>query len=111
MDIMGLEIAKLQGMNVTDAMEEFMKKAAQIGMAEKIVIHWEDSNHFTVESVNCSTAKVRSAMSKDELENAICPWAIMAATIVNKITNKDLEIEPSEFNEIGAKSRLTIKEE
>ena len=35
----------------------------------------------------------------------------MAATIVNKITNKDLEIEPSDFNEIGAKSRLTIKEE
>ena len=46
MDVMGLEIAKLQGMNVTDAMEEFMKKAAQIGMAEKIVIHWEDSNRF-----------------------------------------------------------------
>ena len=46
MDVMGLEIAKLQGMNVTDAMEEFMKKAAQIGMAEKIVIHWEDSRSF-----------------------------------------------------------------
>jgi len=35
---------------------------------------------------------------------------ILAATIVNAITGKDLELGESEFNEIGAKTRLKIIE-
>jgi len=63
-----------------------------------------------VESINCSTAVVRSYMKPEELVNSICPWGILTATIVNVLTGKDIQISPSEFNKIGAKSRLKIIE-
>lgn len=110
MTMSGFDIKKLEKMSLADAMEEFMKMASKIGMAEKIKVKWESEKSFTVESVNCSTARVRSVMTSDELENAICPWAIFAASIANKITGKELEFSPSEFNEIGAKTKLTIVE-
>ncbi len=109
-DVLGFNLEELQKMNVNQALDVFMKKSAEIGMAEKIKIKWLSDKEFTVESINCSTAKVRSVMKPDELENAICPWAIMAAAIVNNSINKDLEIAASEFNEIGAITKLTIKE-
>jgi uncharacterized protein CbrC (UPF0167 family) len=49
-------------------------------------------------------------MTSEELTNAICPWAIMAATIANRITGKEISADPSDFNQIGAKTKLTIKE-
>lgn len=110
MHFMGFDIRELESMNLNEAMDEFMKRAAKINMAEKIKVKWKSDKIFEVESINCSTAIVRSSIKPEELENAICPWAIIAATIVNKITNKDLEIEPSEFNEIGAKTTLKIKD-
>ncbi len=106
--MVGFDLKKIEAMNVNEAMEEFMRRAAEIKMAEKVKVKWENDKEFTVESVNCSTAKVRSVMTKEELSNAICPWAIMAASIASKITGKDLEIDPSEFNEIGAKTRLRL---
>ncbi|MFX1294718.1 MAG: hypothetical protein ACFFD2_07670 [Promethearchaeota archaeon] len=108
MYLMGFDMKKLEKMNLNEAMDAFMKTAAKIGMAEKIKVKWESDRTFIVESINCSTSKVRSTMKEEELTNAICPWAIIAAAIVNKITGKNLEIEPSEFHEIGAKNRLTI---
>ena len=87
-----------------------MKMAEKIGMAEKIKIRWESENSFSVESVNCSTSRVRSVISNEELTNAVCPWAIFAASIANKITGKELKLNPSEFNEIGAITKLTIIE-
>jgi hypothetical protein len=111
MSYMGINMDEISKLNVNDALTKFASKAAEIDMAEKVKIKWENSNTFTIESVNCSTAVVRSAMSQKELENSICPWGIMAATIAGKITEKDIEIEPSEFNEIGAKTRLTIHED
>ena len=47
-------------------------------------------------------------MRSEELTNSICPWGILTATIVNALTGKNIEIRPSEFNKIGAKSRLKI---
>ncbi len=108
--MVGFDLKKIEAMNVTDAMEEFMRRAAEIKMAEKVKVKWESENEFTVESINCSTSKVRSVMTKEELANAICPWAIMAASIASKITGKDLEIDPSEFNAIGAKTKLRLVE-
>ncbi len=110
MTMSGFSIKELERMSLADAMDKFMKMASEIGMAEKIKIKWESEKSFTVESVNCSTARVRSVMNAEELENAICPWAIFAASIANKITGKELEFSPSEFNEIGAKTKLTILE-
>ena len=110
-DVLGFDLDELQKMNVNQALEVFMKKSAEIGMAEKIKIKWLSDREFIVESINCSTAKVRSVMNPEELENAICPWAIMAASVVNKSINKDLEIAPSEFNEIGALTKLTIQDD
>ncbi len=49
-------------------------------------------------------------MTREELTNAICPWGILTAAIANKITGKELSLEPSEFNEIGAITRLTLKD-
>ncbi|MFX0074798.1 MAG: hypothetical protein ACFE96_05115, partial [Candidatus Hermodarchaeota archaeon] len=95
-------------MNLSDALKEFMKMSEKIGMAEQIKIKWESEKSFTIESVNCSTAQVRSVMTKEELSNAICPWAIFAASIANRITGKELRMEPSEFNEIGAVTKLTL---
>lgn len=108
MTMSGFDMKKLEKMNLSDALKEFMKMAEKIGMAEKIKIKWESEKSFTIESVNCSTAQVRSVMTKEELTNAICPWAIFAASIANKISNKELKMDPSEFNEIGAKTRLTL---
>jgi hypothetical protein len=108
MTMSGFDIRKLEQMSIPDAMKEFMTMAAKVGMAEKIKIKWESDTTFTVESVNCSTAAVRSVMTPEELTNAICPWALFTASIVNKITGKELRFEPSEFNEIGAITRLSI---
>ena len=110
MTMSGFNMTKLEQMSLPDAMEEFMKMAANIGMAEKIKIKWESENSFSVESVNCSTSRVRSVMSGEELTNAVCPWAIFAASIANKITGKELQLNPSEFNEIGAITRLKLIE-
>ncbi len=110
MTMSGLDMKKLEKLSLSDALKEFMKMAEKIGMAEKIKIKWESDKSFTVESVNCSTAQVRSVMTKEELSNAICPWAIFAASIANKITGKELRMEPSEFNEIGAFTKLTLIE-
>jgi hypothetical protein len=108
MTISGLNMKKLEKMSLSDALNEFMKMSEKIGMAEKVKIKWESEKSFTIESVNCSTAQVRSVMTKEELTNAVCPWAIFAASIANKITGKELRMEPSEFNEIGAITKLTI---
>ena len=108
MTMSGLNMRKLEKLSLPDALKEFMRMAEKIGMAEKVKIKWESEKSFTVESVNCSTAQVRSVMTKEELTNAICPWAIFAASIANRITGKELRMEPSEFNEIGALTKLTL---
>lgn len=110
MTMSGFDMKKLEQMSLPDALNEFMKMAQDIGMAEKIKIKWESEDTFSVESVNCSTARVRSVMTQEELTNAICPWAIFAASVANKITGKELQLHPSEFNEIGAITRLTLVE-
>ncbi|MFX1324171.1 MAG: hypothetical protein ACFE8N_04385 [Promethearchaeota archaeon] len=110
MTMSGFDMSQFEKLSLTDAMKEFMKMAEKIGMAEKIKIEWESEKTFTIESVNCSTAQVRSVMTKDELTNAVCPWAIIIASIANKITGKELKMEPSEFNEIGAITRLTLED-
>jgi hypothetical protein len=79
-------------------------------MAEKLKIEWLSEKEFTIESINCSTAAVRSYMKSDELTNSIYSWGIVSATFVNALTGKDIKISPSEFYEIGAKSKLTIVE-
>lgn len=104
----GLDMEELQKHNLNEAMEIAMKKFAEIGMAEKLKINWVSENEFTIESVNCSTAVVRSYMKPEELSNSICPWGLLSATIIHKLTGKDIQLEPSEFNEIGAKTKLRI---
>lgn len=108
MTMSGFDMDDFEKLSLSDAMKEFKKMAEKIGMAEKIQINWESDKTFTIESVNCSTSQVRSVMTKKELTNAICPWAIIVASIVNKITGKELKMEPSEFNEIGAITKLTL---
>jgi hypothetical protein len=109
--VTGFNLKKLEKMNLHDALEEFMQIAAKIGMAEKIKINWKSEKEFTVESINCSTANVRSYMTNEELKNAICPWAIIAATVANKITGREITAEPSEFNPTGAKTNMKISDE
>jgi hypothetical protein len=104
----GLDLEELKNYNLNEAMQIAMQKFENIGMAEKLKIDWISENEFSVESINCSTAVVRSYMKPTELTNSICPWGILAATIVNALTGKNIEIEPSQFNEIGAKSKLKI---
>jgi hypothetical protein len=111
MKVTGFNMKKIEKMNLHDALEEFAKIAAKIGMAEQIKISWESEKVFSIESVYCSTANVRSYMTREELANAICPWAIMTAAIANKITGKEISADPSEFNEIGAKTKLKIVDE
>ena len=108
MTMSGLNMRKLEKLSLPDALKEFMKMAEKIGMAEKVKIKWDSEKSFSVESVNCSTAQVRSVMTKEELTNAVCPWAIFAAAIANRITGKELRMEASEFNEIGAVTKLTL---
>ena len=108
MTMSGLNMKKLETMSLPDALKEFMRMAEKMGMAEKVKIKWESEKAFTIESVNCSTAQVRSVMTKEELTNAVCPWAIFAASVANKITGKELRMEPSEFNQIGAITKLTL---
>ncbi|MBD3193960.1 MAG: hypothetical protein GF317_02825 [Candidatus Lokiarchaeota archaeon] len=110
MTMSGFDMRELEKMSLNDAMKEFSTMAEKIGMAEKIKIKWESADVFTIESVNCSTARVRSVMDEEELTDAVCPWALFSAAIVNKLTGKELIIEPSTFNEIGAISRLKISE-
>ncbi len=107
----GFDIDTLSDLNLNDALKKFQEISADIHMAERIKIDWESEKTFSIESINCSTARVRSVMKPDELTNAICPWAIMAAALVNKVTGKELQIDPSSFNEIGAITRLTILED
>jgi hypothetical protein len=104
----GLDMEDLKKRNLNEAMHIAMDRFAEIGMAEKIKIDWHSDNEFTVESINCSTSVVRSLMAPEELENSICPWGILAATIAYTITGKEIEIGFSEFNKIGAKSKLKI---
>ncbi len=111
MTMSGFNMKKLEQMSLPDAMKEFMNMAETVGMAEKIKVKWISDNQFSVESVNCSTSAVRSVMTEKELTNAICPWAIFAASIANKITGKELKMDASEFSAIGAKTKLTILDE
>ena len=104
----GLEMDDLKKHNLNEAMDIAMRKFEEVGMAEKIKIRWLSENEFTIESVHCSTVVVRSYMKPDELTNSICPWGILAATIANALTGKDIELNPSEFNEIGALTKLKI---
>jgi hypothetical protein len=106
----GLEMDELKKLNLNDAMELAMRKFEDVGMAEKIKIKWISENELTVESVNCSTAVVRSYMKPEELTNSICPWGILAATIANVLTGKEIELNPSEFNAVGAQTTLKILE-
>jgi formylmethanofuran dehydrogenase subunit D len=107
---LGLDIDELKKMDMNDALELYMKKCASIGMAEQIKIKWTSGDTFSVESINCSTAAVRSKIPKEEIKGCICPWALLAASLVNKLTGKDLEISASEFNEVGAKTELKVKD-
>ncbi|MBD3211976.1 MAG: hypothetical protein GF311_05135 [Candidatus Lokiarchaeota archaeon] len=111
MSMSGFDMKKLERMSLNDAMKEFSKMAEKIEMAEKIKIKWKSEDTFTIESINCSTARVRSVMNEQELEDAVCPWALFSASIVNKLTGKELAIKPSKFNEIGAITELKILEQ
>jgi hypothetical protein len=104
----GLDMEELKKHNLNDAMETAMRKFEEIGMSEKLKIKWLSENEFTIESINCSTAVVRSFMKPEELVNSICPWGILAATIANAVTGKGIELSPSKFNEIGALTKLKI---
>ncbi|MBY9005146.1 MAG: hypothetical protein KGD63_00120 [Candidatus Lokiarchaeota archaeon] len=104
----GLNLEELKRHNLNEALEIAMNKFSSIGMAEKLKIKWLSDNELTIESINCSTAVVRSYMNSDELTGSICPWAILSATIINALIDKDLEISPSEFNKIGALTKLKI---
>ncbi|MFX0000306.1 MAG: hypothetical protein ACFE9Q_09500 [Candidatus Hodarchaeota archaeon] len=106
----GLNMQELKNRNLNEAMEMAMRKFEKIGMAEKLKIKWISENEFTVESINCSTSVVRSYMKSEELVSSICPWGILAATIANSLTGKNIELSPSEFNEIGAITKLKITE-
>lgn len=106
----GLDLDELKNHNLNEAMRIAMDKFEEIGMAEELKIKWLSEDEFTIESVNCSTAVVRSYMKPEELEKSICPWGILAATIASALTEKDIEIAPSEFNKIGAISKLKIIE-
>lgn len=106
---LGVDMEELDSMTLNDAIEYYMGKCAEIGMAEKIQVRFKDANTFSVESINCSTAVVRSRIPAEEIKGSICPWALLAASLVNKITGKEVEIEASEFNEIGAKTTCIIK--
>jgi hypothetical protein len=108
MTMSGLDMKKLEQMSLPDALKEFISMAEKVGMAEKVKIKWESEKAFTIESINCSTSQVRSVMTKEELTNTVCPWAIFAASVANKITGKELRMEPSEFNQIGAITKLTL---
>ncbi|HME53171.1 MAG TPA: hypothetical protein VKM55_13195 [Candidatus Lokiarchaeia archaeon] len=105
-----LDLNNLKNQTVTDALELYMNRCAEIGMAEKIKINWTSEDTFTVESVNCSTSVVRSRIPPEEIKGSICPWALLSASLINMLTGKNLEIMPSEFNEIGAKTELHLKE-
>ncbi|NMC04205.1 MAG: hypothetical protein GYA24_03290 [Candidatus Lokiarchaeota archaeon] len=107
---LGLDIEALKKMDVNEALELYMKKCASIGMAEQIKVKWTSADSFSVESINCSTAAVRSKIPKEEIKGSICPWALLAASLFNKLTGKDLEISASEFNEIGARTELKVKD-
>ncbi|KKN50267.1 hypothetical protein LCGC14_0634590 [marine sediment metagenome] len=106
----GLDLEDLKKHNLNEALDIAIKAFEKIGMAEKINLEWISEKELIVESINCSTAVVRSYMEPEELTNSICPWSILVATIVNALTGKDIELSPSEFNKIGAKSKLTIVE-
>jgi len=106
----GLDMKELKNYNLNEAMEIAIRKFENIGMAEKLKVKWVSETEFTVESINCSTAVVRSYMKPEELTNSICPWGILAATIANVVTGKNIELNPSEFNEIGAVTKLKIVE-
>jgi hypothetical protein len=108
--LLGIRVDDLRDMAVSDAVEAFMARCAKIGMAEEIQVKWKSATSFTVESINCSTSVVRSRIPPDEIKGSICPWALLSASLVNKLTGKELEITPSEFNEIGAKTVIRIKE-
>ena len=108
-DVIGVNLENFKELDVSTALKRFSEHAKKIGMAEKIKINWKSDSEVVVESINCSTAKVRSVMDPEELEYAICPWAIMAAAIVNQSTGKELTIEPSTFNEIGASTKIILK--
>jgi hypothetical protein len=107
---LNIDVADLKHMTVTDALELYMNRCAEIGMAEKIKINWSSEDTFTVESINCSTAVVRSKIPKEDIKGSICPWALLSASLVNMLTGKNLEISPSDFNEIGAKTEVHLKE-
>ncbi|MBY9016857.1 MAG: hypothetical protein KGD68_14300 [Candidatus Lokiarchaeota archaeon] len=66
MNSFGLDMKKLEKLSLSDALKEFMKMSEKIGMAEKVKIQWESEKSFIIESVNCSTAQVRSVMTKEE---------------------------------------------
>ena len=108
-DVIGVKLESLKELDLSTALKRFSDHAKKIGMAEKIKIDWKSDSEVVIESINCSTAKVRSIMDPKELEYAICPWAIMAAAIVNQSTGKELTIEPSIFNEIGASTKIILK--
>ena len=106
----GLDMEKLRDLNLNEAMRIAMKKFVEFGMAEEIKLDWIAEDEVRVESINCSTAVVRSFMKPEELENSICPWGLLAAAIINQLTGKDIKLEPSKFNEIGASTNLKIVE-
>lgn len=105
-----INIDDLKNLTVPDALDLYMKRCAEIGMAEKIKINWTSEDTFTVESINCSTSVVRSKIPAEDIKGSICPWALLSASLVNVLTGKNLEIMSSDFNEIGAKTELRLKE-
>ncbi|MFX0098500.1 MAG: hypothetical protein ACFFCS_02895 [Candidatus Hodarchaeota archaeon] len=107
---LGVDLEELKKMELNDALDYYMKKCADIGMAEKIKIKWSSEDTFTIESVNCSTAIVRSKIPAEEIKGTICPWALLAASLVNQITGRELEIGESEYYDIGSKTVVKVKE-
>lgn len=103
-----LNIDELKQLNVSDAVELFTNKINSIRMSERIKIKWESEKILSIKSINCSTAKIQNIANQNSYNNAICPWAIMIASLINICTGKDLEIGDSEFSNKNAKIRLKI---
>ncbi|MBD3187742.1 hypothetical protein GF325_12980 [Candidatus Bathyarchaeota archaeon] len=103
-----LDIDQLKEMPIKEALQYYVDKCVNIGMAERIKLKWESGDSLTIESINCSTAAVRSKIPKEDIAGSICPWALLAASLLHYLTGRDVKITPSEFHEIGAKTKVEL---
>lgn len=91
--------------NIDENMLSYITFVKQGGYIGDVIIKPQGDKAYNFEVKDCGSAHCNHQLFKD---SHICPFAILAASVIYYTTGSQVSIENSEFSDSGSKTLLTL---